>query len=542
MKTAKRVVITAVVLSGLVGDAHAAAGEQQAGPPQPAAAKRSALEVVRGYVEAMLDQDKGRDHFGAQPTPLFATVLDRKTYRIPQGKVDDLFRARVPQEFKFIANPHHDENLLQVLYALARITGQPRYAQEADRTLEYFLTHCQDARYGFFAWGEHLGWDLVDETLGGFPKDNPKAAIHEFWRPWMYWERSFQLAPEHCTRFARTLWQRQIDHSGSKISWSRHAQVLSDPPNRRGYEFPRHGGFYIQTWAYAYKHAKDPMMLVAIEALVEYFRAARHPVSGAIPHYADMPDWLRPQSNVMLAIGLSEAAPLVPEALAAKMRDLAAGIDNVFLKLKHEPGPGGKGFVLTASTRDLAPSPLWFTTGKGFTPEPPAGNKSPPRHKAYTEGWVSAYVGPVPHSTMVGYCIARHQQIPSEGYRKLILATADRYLESGPELKPYTEDGRTITPKVDAGTIGRVIGLLNYAYRLTGDENYLRRAEWFSDWAIEHFWGDGLPLPLPTVPASARQNFYSASSQGDTLALNMLNAWLLRHKPELKIAFRWIDL
>jgi hypothetical protein len=227
------------------------------------------------------------------------------------------------------------------------------------------------------------------------------------------------------------------------------------------------------------------------------------------------------------------------------MRDLAAGIDDVFLKLPHDPGPGGKGLVLTADTRDLSLRQLWQIPAgplRGWHDQQPPGTTIPPRHKSYTEGWVSAYVGPVPHSTMIGFCIERHRQAPSDGYRKLILSTADGYLESEPSLKPYVEDGVTVTPKVDTGTIGRVIGLMNYAWRLTGEQKYLKRAEWFCDWAVEKFWGDGLPLPLPSVPFSERQNFYSASARCDTLAMNMLETWLLRHKPELKIQFRWIDL
>ncbi len=503
-------------------------------------ARADYLKIVRAYADTMVDSGKGRDHFGPEPTPLFATVLDRKSYEIPSGQVDDLIRARVPQENKFIANPHYDENLLQILYALATVTGEARYAAEADRMIEYFMKHCQDERYGFFTWGEHIGWDLTTEALGGFPKEKPDYAVHEFWRPWIYWDKSFQLAPANCHRFAQALWKYQLDWTKPGIGWSRHAQVLSERPSRRGYEFPRHGGCYIATWAHAYKHTQDLEMLTAIEAVVDYFLAVRHPKTGAINHCSSIPNWLRPESTVSLAISLWNSAPLVPEALGRKMRELASGIDEVFLKLPHDPGPRGKGLVLTA-TLDLEPTDLWLLES-GWTTKPPPENVLPPRHKAYTEGWVSAYVGPVPHSTMIGYCIERHRQIQSDGYRRLILLTADGYLESEPSLDPYVENGQTITLKVDTGTIGRVIGLMNYAYRVSGEEKYLRRAEWFCDWAVGKFWADGLPLPLPSVPFSERQNFYSASARCDTLAMNMLETWLLRHKPEMKIQFAWTDL
>jgi predicted neuraminidase len=502
-------------------------------PPLPGkSASADYLKTVRAYADAMLDH--GRDKFGSESTPLFATVLDRKTYQIPEGKVSDLVRARVPQENKSIANPHYDQNLLQVLHALTKITGEPRYAAEAARTIEYFVKHCQEPRFGFYTWGEHVGWDLTTESLGGFPQDKPDYAVHEFWRPWIYWEPSFTMAPEQCHRFAQALWKHQLDWTKPGIAWSRHAQLLSKVPSRRGYEFPRHGGFYIATWAHAYHHTKDPEMLKAVEAVTDYYIASQHPQTGAIPHCSLIPEWFRPESTVSLAVNLEEAAPFMPEPTARKMRALASSIDKAFLNLPHEPGPGGKGLVLTA-TLDLKPTDIYLLESGKWTTTPPADNVYPPRHKAYTEGWLSAYVGPVPHSTMIGYCIARHRQTKDDGYGKLILRTADHYLASSP---PDADEKSAI----DTGTIGRIICLMNHAYRISRDEKYLNRAEWFANWAQERFWGDGLPLPLPSFPSSEKQNFYSASSRCDTLAMSMLEAWLLRNQPKSKIEFAYTDL
>jgi hypothetical protein len=55
----------------------------------------------------------------------------------------------------------------------------------------YFLKHCQEPKYGFFCWGEHLGWDVLTNKLGGFQLDNPGGSmIHEFYRPWIFWDKS----------------------------------------------------------------------------------------------------------------------------------------------------------------------------------------------------------------------------------------------------------------------------------------------------------------------------------------------------------------
>ena len=92
--------------------------------------------------------------------------------------------------------------------------------------------------------------------------------------------------------------------------------------------------------------------------------------------------------------------------------------------------------------------------------------------------------------------------------------------------KPAKKGERS--PDVEAGSIGNVIVLLNDAFKLSHDDKYLARAEWYCTWAMKKFWSDKNPLPR----ASVRENIYSAASRCDTLAMAMLQTSLLRHQPE----------
>ena len=158
------------------------------------------LGVVRGYADAMIEQ--GRDTYGQTQSPLFAAALDRKTGRLPEGdglkRILEIPRAdwgiRANDRTLSGANPMHDQNLYQVLYGLTKITGDARYADEADKALGWFFEHCQSPATGLMAWGEHIGWD--------FRTEKPIRNTHEFFRPWVLWDRSFKLAPEACRRFA----------------------------------------------------------------------------------------------------------------------------------------------------------------------------------------------------------------------------------------------------------------------------------------------------------------------------------------------------
>lgn len=58
---------------------------------------------------------------------------------------------------------------------------------------------------------------------------------------------------------------------------------LTKKSSRTGYEFPRHGGFYIATWAVAYERTKEPAFLQAIESLLDGFEARRNKVTGIMP-------------------------------------------------------------------------------------------------------------------------------------------------------------------------------------------------------------------------------------------------------------------
>ena len=76
----------------------------------------------------------------------------------------------------------------------------------ADRSLRFCFERWQSPDTGLFYWGAHAGWDFQTESR----IDKPAGNVHEFYRPYVLWDRSWQLAPEPCRRFALGLWEHQI--------------------------------------------------------------------------------------------------------------------------------------------------------------------------------------------------------------------------------------------------------------------------------------------------------------------------------------------
>ncbi|MFH1741331.1 MAG: hypothetical protein ABIH23_20190 [bacterium] len=468
------------------------------------AAKPDYLQIVVSYADALIEQ--GRDTYGEVHSPLFATTLDRKTLRLFEG--DDLERivniARVdwgirPHDRMLTgANPMHDQNLYQLLYALSTVTGNNRYSEEADKTLKWFFQHCRSENTDFFAWGEHVGWDFYTETI----IDKQGGKTHEYFRPWALWERSYQLAPDACGKFALGVWEHQIGDPETG-NFSRHARWDIPGPGLDS-EYPRHGGFYIDTWAHAYAQTKSPVYLKAIETLLDYFDNRRSPQSGAIPAESDERSkgkTIWPNSNLSLAVDLWNSAGRVPEDLAEKMRHSALKTDEVFLKIGHDLSPNGRGFVTTGHTDTLEPS-------------------------GYSRLWATGY-GEATDAAVADLCLLRYRQIEGEGYKRLILDTAVRYLNS----EPFIEF------PVYPGTLGDVILLMLGAHTITGERKYLDRADHFAQQAIELFLPDGSPLPK----ATSKHDHYEAITRADTMMMALLKLWITENDPTLNVCLIYND-
>jgi hypothetical protein len=504
------------------------------------------LGVVRRYADTMIE--RGRDSFGPEKGHVFLSALDRRTLAplttrpaAPAG-VREGDRCGPAGGPLVGANPQTDENLYRILYALSDVTGDERYRDAADEALQWFLTSTASPRTRLLPWGEHLSWNtLEDEVASAHPEP-----MHEFARPWVLWDRCFDLAPDASRNFAAALWNVQV---GDRMTgaFDRHAHFDRYQP-RTGHDFPRHGGFYIATWAQAYARTKERTFLTAIDTLVARFERKRHPETGLINAWADEPiAW--PPSELSLAIDCHRAADLVPDPFAGRLRNFAAREDEVFLALGHEPA--GRGFVVTTA-RDNA-RPL-----------------DKDKWEAHSTPWGAAY-GNSTTGMLALMCLARYEQENRPEYRELIVAAGDAYcradldtdrdlwpmpvghaistllaahlLTSGhrgsgfpPESSQDTllapdrstsgdpdlaescrpaadENGEGAAPKNVANDPDTVA-----ASRPAGVADYLTRGRHLADRAVEIFWG-GCPLPR----ASSRSDHYESITGADTLALALLH-------------------
>lgn len=440
------------------------------------------LALVKAYADAMIEG--GRDTYGDQHSPLFASAMDRKTLEI--GKFPGIPGVRGGDRSLGGANPQTEFGLFSLLYELTQLTGEKKYAQEADRALEFFFKNCQSPKTGLMAWGEHIYWDFQSESMAG------KDSKHEICGEWPFWDQSYRLAPEACWKFALGLWDHQVADKQTG-DFSRHAK-WSEHGSGRGTDFPRYAGQMIACWADAYARKENetkrdrPELLRAITTLVVRMESnmtkmpAGYLLAGTDRTHRAI-CW--PHSNLELARCLWKSASCVNSELAERMKELALQQDTHFLGLPHTIAIGG-GFVSTIDS----------TTG-----EP----RSRGMNKPYTETWNTGY-GQSIHADVANLCYSRLRQIEDENeelaakYGRLILAAADRYLTAEPDRKGV------LKPSVFAD----VIKLLLNAYEMSGDRKYLDRVDHFGRLGIKLFLVDGLALPKATT----KHDHYEAITGG----------------------------
>jgi len=326
---------------------------------------------VKAYADYMITH--GRDRYGKEHSPLFATTLSRETGNVYQNNPPDAPKGIRRQDRTWRgSNTSKDNGLYRILFKLTEITGDERYAQEADKAIKWFFAHCQNPETGFMAWGEHIGWDFFTEAPS---KVGSLYLIHEY-KGFNYWDRVWKFNPEAAEKFALGLWEHQIyAHEGPDAGeFNRHARYDRHGPGK-GRAFPGHGGNFMGVWAKAYQETGKEVFLTAIETLVNYYERNTTD-KGAILYASDYPEQYSLKQSMALASNLYRIMDLMPADLANRMKKLADGTVALYLSFDHDPSKGGKGFLKSANLITLEP-----------------GEFRPPhmRNSAWTEMWSAGY-------------------------------------------------------------------------------------------------------------------------------------------------------
>jgi len=442
---------------------------------QPAEKPPEYLSYVKDYAEAMIQN--GRDVYGEEQSPLFASVLNRQTLRVDES-IDtiSISGVRVTDRSVTGANMIHDVDLFETLCALSQITGDTQYETEADKAMNFFFNTCQSETTDFYCWGEHLFWDFQKDDCG------LGADYHEN-SVWPFWDKAYAFAPDAAWDFTLAEWDHQI-HDKTTGDFSRHAGYTKHA-TFSGFDFPRYAGQLMERWAYAYnrpENADRPRrdeLLHFIEVMVSRMKdnmaqsASGLLIAGRSPKGDhNQVVWLT--SNLELARCLEVAASVMTTAIASEMRALALKQDQDFFNAPHKLDSVGGGFAVTLHAETGLP-------------------RVRSMNKPYSAIWSSGY-GYGTHAGVANIIYVRSGQLfdthpeLANRYQEMILKVGEIYLDSEPDT----------TLLLKPNEFAQVMELMLNCHALSGDQRFLDRAAFFADRGIALFIDDNSPLPKAT--------------------------------------------
>ena len=186
------------------------------------------------------------------------------------------------------------------------------------------------------------------------------------------------------------------------------------------------------------------------------------------------------------------------------MKKRALTSDRVFLSLKHDFSANGKGFVAGANVHTLERMSKGSWIG--------------------TQVWATGY-GKCTDAQVAMMCYQRYRQTGNEGFKKLVVNSASRYLASSPDMSV------TLYP----GSMANAILHMLAAYELTGQQKYIERADYFGRQAVKIFMDENSPLPR----ASSEHDHYEAITGGDDLMMALLKLCVTKERPGVKLSWRY---
>ena len=325
------------------------------------------LKLATDFADCMIRY--GRDRYGSVHSPLFSNILTRE--KEPRTTPYPLFADpdRVGNyktfnrfDFNKVLNypgglggegphkvtlygcdPYEDRELYYTLFELTRITGEPKYRQEAEKALIWWFRNTQGPT-GLYPWGEHLGWDLVHDCPTYF--DGPSkllygACYHEIKDNVPFLDILARIPaarpgdPTPLERYALGIWRAHF-WDKERAFYDRHGDYTGDD-DRKGCTggFPAHLAAYLRVWAAAYLSSKKPEFKRKIEQVfhkaldMAISRTEKH---GFFPFTFDpelkgrSPGKSAPGQSIRLAHHAAELSVDLGKAnpqIAAKLRRLA---------------------------------------------------------------------------------------------------------------------------------------------------------------------------------------------------------------------------
>lgn len=408
---------------------------------------------------------------GAKYDGLWPSIIDRSTNQMMATLPPAIGGQRDGDRSHLGSNLIHDQAGLMTLYALAESMDESRFAEAADQYLQRFATHCTDTPTGIFPWGEHAYWHLLEDRVADSYRlrdpNRPSKTTHDHLRqaPLWLWEKLWAFNPKAVERFAEGInghWT-----AGEPLEYIRHAYIMEKQPYARGNrscDFPRHGGFYIFDWSFAYIHTLRTEFYDQIHTMMDYWWDRKDDLGLLLIESRSPEEDTQfyqvnaPGQTLSLGTSLLESATLLGDEvpyLTKIMTDRARVYIDGFFNAPHDLETGQFILLSKRGTHEV---------------------------KQTMPIWGSVY-GVWPASYVALTCLCTYRLTKDTRLLEWASCVGEGYVS-----EPFPDDVQV--PAMDAG-LG--LGLLADLYDVTGDEKWLQGGLSLADRLIALYLDQDLP-------------------------------------------------
>lgn len=237
--------------------------------------RRSYVKFMESHFHKMISS--GTDVYGPVATPMWMSVLDTRTGRLPD-------KPHTPKRvYRLIGAPqgttlYWDQPLVVAAYELSKLTGDPQYEKSADLYIKAFLDRCVDES-GMFLWGNHQYYNAVEDKIIRF-----HGGYHELRPITPAWELFWQNDRDKCSKYIRTMAHRHV-YDIQTGGFNRHDD------GKRGHAFIESGGILVEslTWLYAKTGERD--LLTNALNIARYSHSHRGKSTGLVKNEPDFGRW-----------------------------------------------------------------------------------------------------------------------------------------------------------------------------------------------------------------------------------------------------------
>lgn len=243
------------------------------------------LDCARRFADTMLQY--GTDRYGPRTSPMFVATLDPVTKSLPATLPPAPPGIRQDDRSYPGVNLYRDTMLIRSLYLLTRLTGAEVYRQGADAYLQDYVSRVpmQKPLYpggeitGLLPWGEHMFWNVV--TDHDQPWANYGRSKHELehWTP--LWAELYEFSPDLVGKAIDGLYKHHVVNK-DRFLFNRHANIYTGQIREEPQAWIKHAGLYIYSFLFMYSKTNDSSYLDWARGLAGLYWNDRDPQTNRV--------------------------------------------------------------------------------------------------------------------------------------------------------------------------------------------------------------------------------------------------------------------